>query len=200
MEAKPAVHGRRRGRPDMATARRQQIVSAFLALIGERTLASVSLDDVAAASGVQRSVIRHYMGNRAQLVHEAAATLIESYTDLIKVAVGEQPSAPQIIGHLFSREWGSENDLDRAFDELFHEAARDPVLRDQLHNAYALLADALAQAIRRDRPETPATSAEQIAYQIVCLAEHNTTMQRLGFPAEQAAAARALAHRLATEG
>ncbi|MFG2000405.1 TetR/AcrR family transcriptional regulator [Spirillospora sp. NPDC048911] len=200
MEAEPDVHSRRRGRPDMAATRRQQIVSAFLALIGKRGLASVSLDDVAAASGVQRSVIRHYMGNRTQLVHEAAATLIDSYTGLIKTAIGEQPSARQIIGYLFSREWGSEDDLDRAFDELFHEAARDPALRDRLHDAYALLTDALAQAIRHDRPATPAASAEQIAYQIVCLAEHNTTMQRLGFPAEQAAAAQALAYRLATEG
>ncbi len=184
----------------MAATRRQQIVSAFLALIGERGLASVSLDDVAAASGVQRSVIRHYMGNRTQLVHEAAATLIDTYTGLIKTAIGEQPSVQQIIGYLFSREWGSEDDLDRAFDELFNEAARDPALRNRLHDAYAQMTDGLAQAIRRDRPATSAASAERIAYQIVCLAEHNTTMQRLGFPAEQAAAIQSLAHRLATEG
>lgn len=186
----------------MAVARRQQIVNAFLALIAERGLESVSLDDVAVASGVQRSVIRHYMGNRAQLVHAAAAVLIERYRDLIQTAVGDQASAREIIQYLFSRTWMTDSDLpDRAFDELFHEAARDPALRDQLRGAYALLMELLAAGIRRDRPDLPLDApTERIAYQIVCLAEHNAAMQRLGFPPEQAAAAQALAQRLATGG
>ncbi|WP_127932319.1 hypothetical protein [Nonomuraea polychroma] len=50
----------------------------------------------------------------------------------------------------------SENDLeDRAFDELFPEATRDPALRDQLRSAYALLVKELGAAIRRDRPDSP---------------------------------------------
>ncbi|GIH81243.1 hypothetical protein Plo01_76720 [Planobispora longispora] len=183
----------------MAVVRRQQIVNAFLALICERGLESVSLDDVAAASGVQRSVIRHYMGNRAQLVHDAAATLIERYSELIRGAVGERPGAREIIRYLFSREWTADADFpDRAFDELFHEAARDPALRDRLRGAYDLLVELLAAGIRLDRPDLPPDApAEQIAYQIVCLAEHNAAMQRLGFPPGQAAAAQALARRLA---
>ncbi|MFI5954925.1 TetR/AcrR family transcriptional regulator [Cryptosporangium sp. NPDC051539] len=182
------------GRPTVAATRRQQIVSAFLALVGEKGLATVSLDDIASASGVQRSVMRHYVGNRAQLVRAAAADLVARYTELIRTAVGEEPSAQEAIRYLFSRQWVAANEVEgRAFDELFHEAMRDPDLRLQLRDAYGLLVDELAAAIRRTRPAAP---ADEIAYQIVCLAEHSSTMQQLGFAPEQAAAAEALALRL----
>ncbi|MFE1437402.1 hypothetical protein [Streptomyces sp. NPDC058739] len=55
--------------------------------------------------------------------------------------------------------------------------------------------------VRLERPGLPPDApTEQIAYQIVCLAEHNVAMQRLGFPPEQANAAQALARQLALGG
>lgn len=62
----------------------------------------------------------------------------------------------------------AESDLqDRAFDELSHEATRDPALRDQLRGAYALLVKALAAAIRRRRRPRAGDSGGEVSLETV---------------------------------
>jgi AcrR family transcriptional regulator len=186
------------GRPSMAVERRRSILDAFIELIGERGLEAVTLDDVAGRAGVQRSVVRHYVGNREALVLEAAARLVDRYELVVREAVGSAPAIRRLIDHMFGRSWAASMDIeDRAFDELFAETVRHPELKDRLRRAYELLIDELAMAIRREQPTRSATDARQTAYQVVCLAEYNAVLQSLGLPEGQARAARRTALSLA---
>lgn len=182
------------GRPSVAEARRTQILAAFVKLLGERGLANLTLDDVAAEAGLQRTVVRHFVGNRDHLVLTATEHLIGRYTASIREAIGEEPSARTIIDHLFGREWVvSQVSEDRALDELFQEAARSTSTRTQLRGAYLMLANEIAAAIRRSAPTLDLPTVEDAAYEIVCLAEFNVTLQRLGFPRPRSEACRKLA-------
>jgi AcrR family transcriptional regulator len=179
------------GRPSLADERRGQLIEAAIDLIAERGLASLTLDDVAAVAGVQRTVIRHYVGNRSDVLRAVADELISRYTTSIRAAVGTAPSVRAIVSHLFSTAWSTARARDdRALDELFREAARDDDTRARLAGAYQLLIDEIAGSIVREREGVQRTAAVDAAYQIVALAESNATLQQLGFPAARASAAR----------
>ncbi len=160
----------------------------------------MTLDDVAAAAGMQRSVVRHYVGNRTDLVRAAVEVLTGRYEESIRSAVGDAPTVERWLDLMFGQSWvsGMGNE-DRALDVLLHEAVRDPVTRDLIKAMYELLVDEMAQLIRAEHPGATATAARHVAYQIVCLAEHGVTMQQLGFAPEYSRAARQQAGRLVDE-
>ena len=185
------------GRPSLAVQRRQEVLTAFVELIAERGLERVTLDDVALAAGVQRSTIRHYVGNRTDLVHGAVEVLTARYELLIRESIGHDLSAIAVVDFMFSRRWVENlSSDDRALEVLFQEALRDDETRARLEKMYALLIDQLADAIRESRPDLPRTEAAQTAYQVVCLAEQNVRLQRLGFPWAQSSACHSLARSL----
>jgi len=188
------------GRPSLAAERRGQVLSAFVDLIAERGLEGVTLDDVAAAANVQRSVIRHYVGNRTDLIRGAVEMLTDRYESLIRARLGASPTVDTALQDLFSFEWArSMQTEDRALSVLMQEAVRDDVTRDRIKAMYQLLIDEIAAAIRIEAAAVSAPKAKQAAYQIVCLAEHNATMQALGFPPDQSRASFRLARRIVSD-
>lgn len=192
---------RPRGRPSKAAERTSQVVGAFVHLIAERGLEAVTLDDVARHAGVDRAAIRHYVGNRRDLILAALDLLIDRYEHADRDALGDEPTVDQWLERLFGAAWGRAED-DAAFDVLLQEALRDDALRERLRDTYESLVGAVAGALRRAAPDAPRRDAVDVAYTIVCMAEHNLTMQALGFPTTRALgaqrAARALAEGLRT--
>jgi AcrR family transcriptional regulator len=176
------------GRPSKAPERSAQVISAFVHLIATHGLEAVTLDDVARVAGVDRSAIRHYVGNRQQLIWASLDLLIQRYDRASREALGDAPTADRWLEHLFGTGWGRAED-DAAFDVLVQEAIRDDELRARLHASYATLVGALAAALRREAPGVTRRDSLDVAYAIVCLAEHNLTMQSLGFARTRAAAA-----------
>ena len=55
-------------RPDLSAERSEQILDAFSRCVARSGLDAVSLEEVAGEAGVRRSIIRHYIGNRDDLV------------------------------------------------------------------------------------------------------------------------------------
>lgn len=165
----------------MAIERSHTIVDCFIGLVAEHGVINVTLDQVATAAGVQRAVVRHYVGNKDSLVDHALRTLVERYTQLIRDQVGDEPTVEAILDMLFSRQWthGTSSE-DRALDELFQVAVRDSEIRQGLKSAYQLLIDELADAIHRAHAGLPRPECVERAYAVVCLAEHNSTLQKLG--------------------
>ena len=185
------------GRPAVAPERRAQILHAFVELLAERGLESVSLDDVAHAAGVQRSVIRHFVGNRADLIRGATEVLAERYQALIRAQLGDTPSLTQVIDHLFSDRWVSGMATeDAALAQLLREAAHDETTRDRIKAMYDQLLAQLARAIRCEHPTVTAKVAREHAYVIVCAAEHNAFLRGLGYPTTLSRGATRIVQRL----
>lgn len=171
------------GRPSVTTERRSQITDAFIELIAERGLEHVTVDDVAARAGVARSAVRHFVGNRADLITLAIESLVGRYEAAIRAEVGPQPGARELVALLFSRAWIERpSDADRAFAALEHEAIRDEGTRRAIRAAYGALVDELVAAMRRSGATAPRAPLAEAAYLIVCLAEQNATLQAVGFP------------------
>lgn len=182
----------------MAPERRTQVLDAFIALVGEHGLEAVTLDQVAQEAGVQRPVIRHFVGNRAELIRQAVDRIAEVYEAEIRTVIGPSPDVGTLLDTLFGETWvEGVGGHDAAFDALLLEAAREPGTAAAVRRAYAVLLDEVASALRRHAPGADESMVRDTAYAITCLAEHNATMIALGHPMRLSAAARRAAETLA---
>lgn len=188
------------GRPSLMALRRGQIVDAFIALVARNGLEAVTLDDISAAANVQRSSVRHFVGNRNQLIAAAIVELSERYARSIREAAGGVGGIDELIAMMFSPDWLADiDDTDRALRSLVEEAVRDEQLVDHVRRAVDALMAEIQAALRRDLPEVPAAQIRETAYSLVCLVEHNKFMQRLGYPTSLSKAAARSARALVGE-
>lgn len=191
---------RRVGRPSLAVQRQRQILAAFIELVGQRGLEHVSLSDVAAAAGVQQAALRHFIGNREELIAAAIAELVRHYELSVRTVLGEAPSPVALVDTLFSDGWTRDNSAeDAAFDVLLAEGIRNPRTRGLIKGAYDIMIDEIASALTRQYPAAPVVRIRDTAYLIACLVEQNTTFQQLGYPRTRNVATKALALRLVAE-
>jgi AcrR family transcriptional regulator len=168
----------------VASERRKQIVDGFLALISERGLDSVTLDDVAKVAGLQRAALRHFVGNRRELLAAAVEELTRRFELSAREQAGQYPTLQQLLAALFSAEWASGLSAEHAaFDVLLQEATRDPQMRLAVRRAYDTLIAEIAAALKRSHPHAKPGELRNCAYALTCLVEHNVTLQQLGFAA-----------------
>ena len=189
---------RRVGRPSLQDQRRREIVGAFIELVAAHGLEHVSLDDVAGAAGVQRTALRHFVGNRDDLISAAITKITKRALADIEV----QYSLAQVIGMLFDPNRMKGFDVsDRAWGELMPEAMRSPEARAVIKQSYDRLLALISDSLRQQYPTASRSCIADTAYAIACMAEHNYTFQRLGYPQARCKglkeAALALADRLA---
>lgn len=163
----------------MKAERTQEIVDAFIELVAAKGLEHVNLDDVAAAANIQRAAIRHFVGNRDDLV---AAAITEVAGRCLQ-DLGGSPSFPELATILFDpRRVAEHTTNDDAWVALLPEATYSAHLRGVVRTVYDELLAAIAGALRRSHPDAPRARIHDVAYAVACLAEHNFTFQKLGYP------------------
>lgn len=185
------------GRPSLMATRRVEIVGSFIALVARKGLEDVTLDDIAADAGLQRSSVRHFVGNRRELITAAIVELSDRYVRSVQERISGADGADELITVLFSPAWlAAMKDNDRAFDSLIQEATRDPLLVEHVRRSSDELMAEIQKVLRRDHPNCSVAKVRETAYALVCLVEHNKSMQRLGYPSSLSKGAARVAHQL----
>jgi AcrR family transcriptional regulator len=184
------------GRPSVAAERTGQILDAVGRCVARFGLEGLTLEQVAAEAGLSRSHVRHYVGNKAELVARFRTRLVERYSapDLADAkALGLTPT--EYVAHvMFER--APDLDSDASVDAVVAAARFDDALRAEVHAVYAGLEDFVAQALREDRPGWGAERVAATAAQVVALEYGHWTMAAIGLASARTDAARALARRL----
>ena len=67
------------GRPDLTAIRTAEILDAFERCVARFGLEGSSLERVAEEAGMKRSILRHYVGNREDLVQALAERVVSKY-------------------------------------------------------------------------------------------------------------------------
>ena len=121
------------GRPPRFEERRLQILEAFGRCVARSGLEATTLDDVAREAGLQRAMIRHYVGNRGTLVREATEHLAAQYwTRAVEVLDVERHAfnADALLDFFFVGDYAfGMPEQNRVFDSLMCGAASDPEAR-----------------------------------------------------------------------
>src|SRR5262245_52927929 len=154
------------GRPSLAAERREQILDAVTQCVGEYGIEGTTLERVADASGFSRGHIRHYVGNREEMLDQFRQRLTDRYVGRMR-EISDQAEPGQrgvaLVGFLLGKEFGPAAD-NVAINALMWTAARDEVVRGYLRSTYLALERTIARALRADHPHVPAAECTSIAY------------------------------------
>jgi AcrR family transcriptional regulator len=184
------------GRPSIADQRVAAILAATGRCIARHGIGGTTLEMVAAESGISRSHVRHYVGNRADLVALFRSRILERYAppELAEAHAAGISTTELALRVLFDQ--AADLDDYAAIDAILAAARHDDSLRTDVLTAYTRLETFVADAIRADHPQWPDQQVAATASQVLMLSNGHATMASVGLASVDLSAARALAARL----
>ncbi|MBG0832690.1 TetR family transcriptional regulator [Planomonospora sp. ID67723] len=183
------------GRPSLAGQRRKQILRAAAQSVARYGLAGSTQERIAAAAGMSRSHIRHYVGNRDELIDALWDHVITPYFDAMHAALTDRAPDAQLralVDFLFGPQM-ARNEDDLVIEALISGAMHDVRLRGRIYDSYSRLEREIAKTIREAVPGCESAESLQLAYALICMAFGHSTLAPLPFPASRHAGMKAMA-------
>ena len=191
------------GRKSLANERREQILNAFAICLDKYGFEGSSLERIAQQAGVQRSIIRHYIGNRDDLITAAVDHIISDYKEKLENAF-ENLSQTELISELLNYLFANDNDNivsyhDNILHALWSTHERNPHTRELLHNLYSAFESLVFDLLTRVYPQSDEDQRHSTALTIMCLMDSTWSFISIGFPKTRLETARQVAEQLITE-
>ncbi|MBK8804742.1 MAG: TetR/AcrR family transcriptional regulator [Fibrobacteres bacterium] len=171
------------GRRSLASERKTLIIEALAAVIREDGYEAATLERVAAQAGVQRTLIRHYFGNRDELIKEALVHITGKYLADYTSAVENLPAAqsiPALIDYLFGGQFNQRMEDDAVIDALIASSNQSDAAKSAVLQMYRTFEDTVSALLERAIPLGSPEGIKDVAYAMVCLAEQHAMMRSLG--------------------
>ncbi|MFT7186710.1 MAG: AcrR family transcriptional regulator [Pseudohongiellaceae bacterium] len=171
------------GRKSLKEIRVNEILDAFERCLTKKGLQGTTLDNIAEEAGLARRMIRHYIGNRTDLIDAAVERIIEKFTLSVFNALDQ-----------FERTERFNGALDYLFSEAFNELPATKLVAallavslydEQVCRAVKTLYDSfhlgLDHELKTQTPDAPDRQRLQTAYSIMCLSFGGGWMRNIGF-------------------
>ncbi|MEM9954438.1 MAG: TetR/AcrR family transcriptional regulator [Chloroflexota bacterium] len=190
------------GRKSLKVERKAQILDAFERCIVQYGLDGTSLKQVADEANVKRSIIRHYIGNRDDLVDALIERIVRNYQKQLlelDASAEDMPAKhylPQVLDYLFRVERTSRPQNKIIIDVLMVAQDRYPKAKGLLRELFKSITDSIAKDLIDAYPNASEKQCQQVAYSIWCLSMSNGSMMWLGMDIVYNQSARASAEAL----
>lgn len=180
-------------RPDLSAERSEQILDAFSRCVARSGLDATSLEGVAGEAGVRRSIIRHYIGNRDDLVAaflDRLGARLQQQNDDMRAWFIANPGVGSLPHYLF---WDAPDDELPVLESVFSAARRNPAIAARVENWLQGFADALGSVLRASFPEADQEDITTVAHGLAAIYNNHQSMLTLGAPPRYRAMALAAA-------
>lgn len=160
------------GRPSVQKQRKAEVLDAFLTLVARYGVEGATLERIAEESGLKRPLIRHHLGNRADMVRALAEHVVaEQAKSLEELRVGllDYPGIINFVDVLFSVENTGDKRLNNAYQALVAVVEHYPDLREPLLDVIAQFYQLAINIIAAEHPKADARDVETVAHGIVDL-------------------------------
>lgn len=173
-------------RPSMKDQRSEEILDAYLTCVARFGLEGATQERIAAEAGVKRPLLRHYLGNKDQMIDALADHVISSF-DLASDVIGAELAAldtPQdLVAMLFTDRGAHDPRYLLAWQALAiavadHQHMREPLLAS-MQRFLTMLQDTLARIV----PSAPTVQINAVAQGISALFINADSFTPLGPPA-----------------
>ena len=135
-------------RPYVADQRREEILAAFEACVVRNGIDNTTLDDVAKEAGQPRSLVRYFVGNRAELVGLLIDRIVtRSEAQLTQLHPARGPNAPAQLVDFMLEELFAEPITDKLMAELWHLSVRSEPIRARLSLMYRHVVREIAKQV-----------------------------------------------------
>jgi len=186
------------GRPSVKAERTEVILTAFEACVARFGVEGTSLEKIAEASGMSRSLLRHNIGNRDELVDAMAVRFIaksqQSTGQWLTLLPKEQPSAA-LIALLFAEQNDNWQSVLVA-EALIASAPSYPKVQALLHDWYEHFILSLTQVLEREFPDVSTEDCWDVMVGIVGIYFNTDSLRSLELSGRHRQAGLAMAQRL----
>lgn len=167
------------GRRSLVAERRQQVLEAASRCLVKHGLAGSTLERIAEESGLSRSHIRHYVGNRDDLLLALVDWVQERDDRVFAASVAQAPPQERLsiaLDYLFGPEFTSADDESTVIRELLRAGQENEALREAMLSGYQLIQSAIDQALATEFPHSTTAMRRSTAYGLLTLALGNSMM------------------------
>ncbi len=183
-------------RPDLSAERSEQILDAFSRCVARSGLDAASLEEVAGEAGVRRSIIRHYIGNRDDLVAAFLDRLearLQLQNDEMRAWFIAKAGVGSLPDYLFPEVPDDELPV---LESVYSAARRNPAIAARLESWLQGFVDALGDVLRISFPDADSDDVTTVAHGLAAIYNDHQSMVTLRGPPRYRAMALAAAQRL----
>ncbi len=175
--------------------RKEQILKAFEACVIREGLAKTTLQKVADEAGLPRSLVRYFVGNRADMVDLLIKRMIGRTTDAFAADRNLSPklSMRELVDFLFDQAMGDDIS-NNVVGELWYLAQRDEAIRRSLSGLYQTLVESLVEQMKNNHMGTTKNQRSATAYTLMSLAYGDSSFSFLNLEIGDRQAARDAAY------
>lgn len=183
-------------RRDLTHERTEQILDAFERCIVKHGLDGSSLEKIGDEAGMKRPILRHYIGNRDQLVAALGQRVVRrwhAHLDYVEACpVGRSPRK-ELLRMLFAEFTGQSGSDILIAESLIAAAEREPELQQIMRDYMDRFAAVLTKRLALVYPQAPARRRWQVAYGLIALLFNESSLVTLRLPAKYTAATKSCA-------
>lgn len=187
------------GRPSLAKQRKSEILEAFGRCVARYGLEGSSLEKIAEEAGMKRSILRHYIGNRDELIEELAQKVIGDYEQWMNQcleSLTERTRKSGLIDILLPKtSMGSTEQL-MIIENLIGAAPAYPLIRKLVLDYVDGFVDQIANQVQLIAPHLTSKAAWDKAYALVCISFNQESLQPLNLPPKYLRSARTSARQI----
>ncbi len=159
-------------RPSKKEERTEQILQAFQRCVARYGLEGSSLERVAEESGLQRSLVRHFVGNRNELIKLLALRVIEESEKQWQEVIyylPEKHTMTTLLDILFSNEENTPNELSMVVLSLIFASSQDDFLKTLMKGWMTRFINDMSEILQYSFPKSDSKQRETVAFGIVSI-------------------------------
>ena len=174
-------------RPSLKDQRTEEILDAYLTCVARFGLEGATQERIAAEAGVKRPLLRHYLGNKDQMISALVAHVVEGFaqsTDALAEALHDIRTPGDLVELLFADHDGSDPRLMLAWQALTASVGDYPDNRAPLLESLKSFLDVIERALLRMAPKADRALVRAITQGIAAPYINLDAMTPLDPPAE----------------
>ncbi len=159
-------------RPSLKDQRSDEILDAYLTCVARFGLEGATQERIAAEAGVKRPLLRHYLGNREQMIKALCAHVVLVFnrmTDGAHAALKEAQTYEEVIALLFAEDVDHDPRLLLAWQAVAISVGDQPDQRDSLLNSLERFLQALTRTFQRLSPNSSTEKARAVAQGVMAI-------------------------------
>lgn len=179
--------GGRKSRSEIAAERRSEIIDAFIDCVRRLGIHGSTVEQVAKAAGVSRTLIFHYFGDMDSLLQSALERIVSnSVYDLTLhgAGLGAQERRKRLVDFIVSGEHFQTPSDVVLMAELVSLGVRDAGVGDLACRGYGESIATKDAELAACYPEADSTARRAVAYALMCLSEMHWHFTAIGLGGE----------------
>lgn len=187
-------------RPSLRDQRSEEILDAFLTCVARFGLEGATQERIASEAGVKRTLLRHYLGNRDEMISALTAHIVAGFakhTDMIAQMLAPDGGLEQLIELLFDQHEASDPRLMLAYQAMVASVDNYPEMRAPLLDSLQRFLLVIEAAAQRSHPTCSPDTIRAVAHGISATYVNLDALAPLNPPTDWQAAAKTAAVLLA---